>query len=204
MSKLTVVLGGSILAASLICDANEVFSCGYEDPASASTARGILNFVYPNAMFVATAVRRAQEEGVIARDNRPAAIHALLGYQGTLRQLGMLRERLSATSGGETVSGLSVVLIGHMLWTRYALTGSALSMTPHVDGPGPDEVVIVTDEPVVTALNRRQITPQRAREIGLIRIYGPAAATRDVAAWLDRTAEAAKHSQASNGSGVAQ
>ncbi len=59
-------------------------------------------------------------------------------------------------------------------------------MTPHVDGPANGDVVIVTDEFVVAALNEGQITPQAARKLGLMRIYGSPTAVQDVVSWLDR------------------
>jgi hypothetical protein len=61
-----------------------------------------------------------------------------------------------------------------------------LNMTSHVAGPSSGDVVIVTDEPVVAALNEGQVTPQAARELGLMRLYGSPATVQDMMAWLDR------------------
>jgi hypothetical protein len=188
-----------ILAAGLVGGSTAALPCGYEDPTSASTARGILNWVYPNALHVATAVWNAQREGILGRDEQPAAVKALLGYHKAVQRLRVFRDRLSAAVDGGAVPAYSMVLIGPMLWTRYELTGATPSMTPHVDGPASGDVVIVTDEPVVTALNEGRLTPQAPRELGLMRIYGSSAATQEVASWLDRVSHRTAASAAAVG-----
>jgi hypothetical protein len=175
-----------ILAAGLVGGSTVAWPCGYEDPSSASTARGILNFVYPDALHVATAIWNAQQQGVIGRDERPAAIKTLLGYHKAVQRLGVFRDSLSAAVDGGSMPAISIVFIEPMLWTRYELAGVTLNMTPHVDGPANGDVVIVTDEFVVAALNEGQITPQAARKLGLMRIYGSPTAVQDVVSWLDR------------------
>jgi hypothetical protein len=175
-----------ILAAGLVGGSTVAWPCGYEDPSSASSGRGILNFAYPDALHVSTAIWNAQQQSIIGRDERPAAIKALFGYHKAVERLGVFRDSLSAAADGGPAPAFSVVFIEPMLWTHYELTGVTLSMTPHVDGPANGDVVVVTDEPVVAALNEGQITPQAARQLDLMRIYGPPAAVQDMASWLDR------------------
>lgn len=43
-----------------------------------------------------------------------------------------------------------------------------------------------TDEPVIRALIDGQLTPQAARESGLIRLYGAPDLVRGMTSWLDR------------------
>jgi hypothetical protein len=131
-------------------------------------------------------VWRAQQEGIIARDERPAAIKALLGYQKAVQRLGVFRDRLSVALDGGTAPVVSMVLIETMLWVRYKPARTTLDMIPHADGPTNGDVVIVTDEQVVAALNEGRVTPQAARELGLLRLYGSSGAVEDVTAWLDR------------------
>lgn len=189
MSRTGRLFRASILAAGLVGGPTAAWPCGYEDPASAGNARGILNWVYPDALHVATAVWNAQQQGIIGRDEQPAAVRALLGYHKAVRMLGTFRDRLSAVVDGGAAPAFSMVLIGPMLWTHYELTGATLSMTPHVDGPANGDVVVVTDEPVVAALNEGRVTPQAARKLGLMRIYGSAGAVQDVTSWLDRASQ---------------
>ena len=183
------LVGASILAAGLVSGSTVALSCGYDDPASASIARGILNWVYPDALYVATAVWNAQQQGGLGRDREPAPIKALLGYHQALHRLGAFRDRLSAAVDGRAVPAFSIVLIGPMLWTHYELAGATLSMKPHVDGPASGDVVIVTEEPVIAALNEGRIAPQAARELGLIRFYGPPVAVQEMASTLDRMSQ---------------
>ena len=175
-----------IAATGLSATAAGAFACGFEDPTSISVTRGVLNLAYPNALHVISAVWRAQLDGLIARNELPAGAQPLLGYHHAVRRLGAFRDRLSAAIAGGEASPFSVVLIGPMLWTNYRPIGAALDMTPHAKGPLSGDVVIVTDLPVIAALAQGRVTAQQARELGLMRLYGSAAAVRDVISWLDR------------------
>ncbi|WP_156323328.1 hypothetical protein [Bosea sp. AAP35] len=175
MTTLALV-GGTTLASA----------CGFEDPKGADTARGAINWIYPDALHVTSAVWRAQLEGVIRRDERPEAVRALLGYRRTAADLVKLRDRLVVAMDGEAGPSLSILLIGPMLWTRFAPAQDGLSMAMHVDGAQASDIVIVTDEPVVTALASGQITPLAARQKGLLRLYGTIDGRIRTASWLDR------------------
>jgi hypothetical protein len=59
-------------------------------------------------------------------------------------------------------------------------------MTPHATGPRPDDVVVVTDAPVVRALLDGTLTPAEAQARGLVRLYGPTRPRAGVASLLDR------------------
>ncbi len=181
------LIGAVISAAGLIAGSTVALSCGFEDPNSVSFARGILNWTYPNALYVGTAVRSAQQQGTVARDDRPETLKKLLGYHVAVQRLGVFRDRLSATLDGGAAPAFTMVLFGPMLWTHYEAAGATLNMMPHVDGPSKGDVVIVTDEPVIVALNEGRITPQAARELGLMRYYGSPEAVQDVTLWLDRS-----------------
>lgn len=133
-----------------------------------------------------SAVWRAQLEGVIRRDERPEAARFLLGYRRAAADFAKLRDRLVLARDGEAVPSLSILLIGPMLWTRFAPAQDGLSMVTHVDGAQASDIVIVTDEPVVAALASGQITPLAARQKGLLRLYGTIDGRIRMANWLDR------------------
>jgi hypothetical protein len=171
----------------LIAESSVALPCGFEDPNSVSTARGFLNWMYPKALYVGTAVWSAQSQGTIARDERPEALKKLLGYHVAVERLGAFRDRLAASLDGGAVPAFSMVLFSPMLWTHYEVSGATLNMTPHVGGPSQGDVVIVTDEPVMVALIAGRVTPQTARELGLMRFYGSPEAVRDITNWLDRS-----------------
>lgn len=173
MNRAGRAIAALISAASLVAGATLAFSCGFEDPKSADSARGMLNWAYPDALHVTSAVWRAQLVGAIPRDDRPAAVKALIGYRRITTDLSAFRNRLAPDRGQPDLPAFSMVLIGPMLWTRFAPAGGALTMSVHASGPDDEDVVIVTDEPVVAALIEGRITPQAAQERGLIRFYGP-------------------------------
>jgi hypothetical protein len=181
-----------LLAVMLACSP-VARACGYHDPSSINL--GMLNWSYPDSLHVRTAVWMAQRDGALARADQPAerdpamaTIGAMLRLRETTLKLSAWRDRASATLDGRPVPSFSIVLIGTMLWARFEQAGGKLEVTPHADGPASDDVVIVTDEPVLSALLESRITPQAARERGLIRLYGAPRNIEDVASLLDRMA----------------
>lgn len=184
-------------AVALLSGTIAASACGFEDPKGADAARGALNWIYPEALHVTSAVWRAQLDGTITRDDRPTAARALIGYRKAAADLGALRDRLAATREGEAPPTVSILLIGPMLWTRFAPAQDGLGMVIHVERALESDIVIVTDEPVVAALVAGRITPLAARQQGLLRLYGPLEGRSRIAAWLDRlpapmTAKAAR------------
>jgi hypothetical protein len=175
-----------ISAASLAAGSTYAVACGFEDPKSANFARGSLNWAFPNALYVTSAIWRAQLEGAIPRNDLPSANKALLGYGEAVKQLGILRDGLSKVRDGQITPAFSLVLIGPMLWTHFEPTQTGLNMRPLADGPSNGDVVLVTDGPVIRALIDGQVTPQAALERGLIRFYGAPELVEDVTSWLDR------------------
>jgi hypothetical protein len=178
-----------VAAAGLAVASTAAMSCGFEDPSSVSSVRGMLNFIYPKSLYVVSAVWRAQAENIISRDDRPAAVKALLGYQQAVAKLGFLRDRLAAVSDDRRKPAFAIMLIGPVLWTRFEPNDDGLKMTPHAGGPAPGDVVVVTDEPVIAALVEGRLTAAAAGELGLLRYYGAAEAVSAVQAWLDRSTQ---------------
>ena len=123
-------MGTLLAAASLVGGSTAASPCGYDDPTSASIARGILNWAYPDALHVPAAVWNAQQQGTLGRDDQSAAVKALLGYHKAVQRLGAFRDRLSAVVDAGAAPTFSMVLIGPMLWTRYEMAGATLGMTP--------------------------------------------------------------------------
>jgi hypothetical protein len=184
---------GAVLLMAALAGAPAVMACGYHDPSSVNL--GLLNLAYPDALYVRTAVWTAQLDGAIPRTEQPAAdnpetekIRAMLRMRATVVRLGALRDRIGSVLGERPVPAFSVVLIGPMLWTRFDQAGAALLMDAHADGPASEDVVIVTDEPVLAALLDGRITPRAARAKGLVRYYGGEARVEDIAALLDDVA----------------
>lgn len=178
-----------VLLATALLFGPSAWACGYHDPASIN--RGILNWIYPNALYVTSAVWRAQLDGQLSRDDRPLATKKLLGYGSAVKQLSRLRDGLWRVRDGNGDPAIALLMIEPMLWTRFEPAHTGLDMKPDAGGPASNDVVIITDEPVVKALVDGRVTPRAARELGLIRIYGVASAVQNVTAWLDRLSQPA-------------
>ena len=148
-------------------------ACGYHQPVDVE--RGILNLVYPDALYVTTAVWQAEQAGHLG-GARPAGLAAAqdpFAFHGEARRLERLGERL-AQAAPQELSGFSLVLIESMLWTRYTLAyGRALSAV-HSDGRGEGDTVVVTHGLVVRALVEGRMDGERALQLGLLRLYGEA------------------------------
>jgi hypothetical protein len=168
-------------------------ACGYHDPASASV--GLLNWAYPDSLHVRTAVWMAQRDGVLARPEPLAAadpgsassrFEQMLRYRDTEDRLDRLRDGLERSRQGRPLPAFSLVLIGPMLWTRLERADGTLQRQPHASGPSRGDVVIVTDGPVVAALVEGRLTPNEARERGMMRLYGDSEPVGQVWAVFDR------------------
>lgn len=157
-------------AIALLFSAAPALACGFEDPSNVAFQRGILNFAFPKALWVQTAVWQAQEAGLLERDQSLAGNRALLGFRRASDALSDVARQLDARN--EKVPPFALVMIGPVLWTRFAEGEQGLSATPHVNGPSSGDVVLVSDEPVILALAKGRIGGGTALEHGLIRIYG--------------------------------
>jgi hypothetical protein len=161
-------------------------ACGFEDPTGAEAQRGALNWAFPDSLHVTSAVWRAQLEGSIARDDRPAAVRALSGFGKAVADLTTFRNWLDAARAQQPSPGLSILLIGPMLWSRIVPTADGLSIVTHLAGAERTDVVIVTDAPVVAAIVSGRISAQTALQKGLLRLYGPVDGQVSAADWLGR------------------
>lgn len=188
----TVGLVAAMLAGALL--AEPAWACALEGD-DAMLQRSALNFAYPGALGVAHAVSLARRNGQLDRWrglDEPASDgeRRAQGWRIWL-SLAQLRARLAPASNANTPA-LSIVLIEPMMWNRLAFepaTGkhrSGLALDVHSSGPVPDDVVAVTDEPVIERLNSGRLTAGEALELGLVRLYGRPSQVDAVRAWLAR------------------
>lgn len=180
--RLRVISLAAFLAAAIAPPS--AFSCGYENPSD--LALGLMNWVFPKALHVRTAVWQAEQSGILPpRSAKPAKDMFGGGFRRAAASLNGLGERLSATSpanGGR--ASFSVVLIPAVLWTTYSPAAGGYSVQVHADGPANGDVVIVTDEKVVRALADGSLTAAAAESNGLVRYYGAAGSQDQVRAAL--------------------
>ncbi len=140
-----------LILALIAAAAPAATACGFHD--DVMLQRGLLNWVYPEALHVRTAVWGAQLTGRIERDEYPYLMANLL--------LAKLRPHLPTNA--------SLVLITPMLWTRYDPEGVRV----HAEGPAPGDPVVVTEVAVVKAILEERLTMVDAQAGGLLRIYPP-------------------------------
>lgn len=174
----------------------EAQACGFHDPASAGVE--MLNWVYPDALHVRTAVWTAQASGLLPRrEPLPAADpqSTTFRFEQSIRlrdaqaRLGELRDRVDSGLAGQPMPAFAMLMIGPMLWTRFDSTSGSVNMVLHATGPVGDDVVIVTDEAVVAALTEGRITAREARAQGLVKAYGTRESVERLSALLDRSFE---------------
>ncbi|ACP21961.1 hypothetical protein NGR_b04990 (plasmid) [Sinorhizobium fredii NGR234] len=160
------------LAATLSPSASS--ACGYHD--DVTMARGLLNWVYPDALHVLGSISAAIAAHRLPPPAPAARAPDLFGakYGKTVRSLERLGRGLGATSGGMRGPPVAVVLIEPMLWARFEPGGAGRTRV-HVTGPEPDDLVLVSGESVIGEIASGRLTIGKAHEIGLIRLYGSAA-----------------------------
>jgi hypothetical protein len=158
------------IGAALLCALGvpAALGCGYHD--GKEIDRGMLNFLYPGALSVQTRTWMAEREGLVAAN--------ALGYLGAVTALRQWKAHIEAAGRQRELPSMAVVFVGPMLWSRYEVSGEAISLVPHVDGPAGGDVVVITDAAVLAALAAERLTLREAREMGVISFYGEAAAVR--------------------------
>jgi hypothetical protein len=181
-------------AAVALAASFEAQACGYHDPASVSV--GVLNWAYPDALHVRTAVWMAQDSGLLPRREPLPHVDPLsatfrfeqsIRLRGAQDKLGEMGKRVDAALTGQSMPAFAVLLIGPMLWTRFESTAGSVNMVSHASGPVGDDIVIVTDEAVVAALAEGRITAREARAQGLVKTYGNRERVEHLSALLDRS-----------------
>ncbi|WP_419695418.1 hypothetical protein ACN2CC_02115 [Mesorhizobium muleiense] len=148
-------------------------ACGYENPSD--LALGMLNWVFPKALYVRTAVWQAEQTGILPpRPAQPAKDIFGNAFRRAAMSMTGLGERMSAAAPDAKGPSFSVVLIPAVMWTTYTPAAGGYSVRAHADGPAKGDVVIVTDEKVVRALVGGLLDAAAAENHGLVRFYGPA------------------------------
>jgi hypothetical protein len=157
-------------ALALAAMATLAFACGFEDPSGASARRVMLNQVYPNSLYALGAVDTALRAGVI-RIEHLATPTDPLAFQRTAGNLRRFARRLS--DGAPSVPpAFSLVLLGPVLWTRFAPGADGIVADIHAAEPLAGRVVVATDVPVIAALVSGDISGAEADAAELVRFYG--------------------------------
>jgi hypothetical protein len=145
-----------------------------------------MNWVYPNSLYVQTAVWQAEDAGILpSRAAEPTK--DLFAYQHIAQAMRAFGERITKVNSptGEMPT-FSIVLIDTLLWTRFVRGADGYAAEVHADGPAPNDVVVVTAGKVMLSLREGTLTPRVAYDRGLIRLYGEPTAVATVKKHFDR------------------
>ena len=162
--------------------------CGLEgDPVVVEKVA--VSYVYPDSLNVMAAVSSARLAGRLDRTITIGAQTPGQRLMTSLRISAALRQLQSRLANVPPVAApsLAIVLLEPMMWSRIAATDGAPKLTIHVAGPETDDVVAVTEEVVLVAINEGKITAGEALLLGLLRLYGRDSDVAAMQAWLQAT-----------------
>jgi hypothetical protein len=162
----------------------EAAACGYHD--DVSLARGVLNWVYPDALHVVGAISMAIAERRLPAQAPGRGGLGLLGYHGTVRTLDQHAQQLRISSGEMLPPTFSLLLIEPMLWTRFVSDGGDLRTQVHVSGPQAGDLVVISGEVAIRAVANNGLTIREAYRSGLLRLYGTDEQVRSFLALYDQ------------------
>jgi hypothetical protein len=170
--RVTSLLASFPIAAAVALSPSVALGCGYDD--DVSVARGLLNWVYPDALYVVGAMSAAVAERRLPLPTFDAAKPDLFGsgYRKTVQSLEQFGTALGGASREAPPMSFSLVLVEPMLWTRFEVAQHALHMQVHVTGPAPGDLVLVSGEAVVGEIANGRLTVDQALTLGFIRLYG--------------------------------
>lgn len=174
------------LATTLL--AGHASGCGLEGD-SMTLEKVAVSYAYPDSLNVMAAVSSARLSGKLDRTITIGLQTAEQLERTSLRiraALWQLRGRLASAPPGAMPS-LAIVLLEPMMWSRIATAEGAPKLMLHVDGPATGDVVTVTEEVVLVAINEGKLTAGEALEQGLVRLYGSDGDVASARAWLQAT-----------------
>jgi hypothetical protein len=157
-----------VLGIIMLWPPSGALACGYHG--DISLARGLLNWVYPDALHVVGAISAAVAE---RRLPAPATMgRGLLGYHGIVRSLERHGQQLDTFSSETTPPTVSLVLIESMLWTRFFSESGGLRMHAHVSGPQVGDLVMISGEDIIREIANNRLSVGEAYRYKLLRLYG--------------------------------
>jgi hypothetical protein len=132
-----------------------------------------LDSMYPGSLSVAVALRSAADNGLIDAAALEAPSKGTALYADTVRRLQEFRKALAASpAAAELPSSFSLGYVESHLWARYSQSDGEVRVDVHTDGPAEGEAVVLTGEPVLTAVLAGRLSVDRALAEGMILIDG--------------------------------
>lgn len=164
------------------------WACGLHG-SDASLQRGVIYAAYPESLHVGTKVWMAQLAGTLERDdvNRPdmgTEARRQFEYLRATLLLRQLQGQLASVPASGPRPSIAVLLVGPMMWSRYISQEDGVALNIHVDGAADDDLVLVTEAPVIKALAEKRLTVRKAIQLGVLRFYGAPAVSAAALRWL--------------------
>jgi hypothetical protein len=119
------------------------------------------------------ALRSAADSGVINAAALEAPSNGAASYSDTVSRLQALRKALAASpAAAELPVSFSLGYVESDLWSRYSQSDGKVRIDIHTNGPARGEAVVLTGEPVLTAVLAGSLSVDRALADGMILIDG--------------------------------
>lgn len=178
----------AVTAALLAMLARDAAGCGYHGALGDN-----FTALHPRSIEVAVALREAADAGKIDSEILAPKNMNLFGYHRAVRRLQQLGDALTASlQSGTATSAFTLLLVEAALWTRYVPEGPQVRTSVHADGPQDNDVVVVTGEAALAAIEAGTLSADEAFRDGLIVVSGAqgrvAAVTSALAAAIARFA----------------
>jgi hypothetical protein len=167
-------LYGAMTLAALLLLASGVAA----PPANACGFDGIMgdgfSAEHPKSIAVAFAISDAVTAGIIDKAAIAPIVPSSSGYWRAVGRISSFQRLLSVVSGGggQPSSSISLLFIDSKLWARLSPGPHGYQLQVHTPGPSPEDVVIITSEPILAAVLDGTMPAQKALDLGLIAIDG--------------------------------
>ena len=144
------------------------FACAFH-----ATPEVHLEGMYPGSLTVAVALRNAADNGVIDAAALEAPGNGTALYDDTVKRLQAFRNTLAASpAAAELPPSFSLGYVESHLWARFSRSDGKVSVDIHTEGPVEGEAVVITGEPVLTAVLAGRLSLDRAMADGMMLVDG--------------------------------
>lgn len=153
-------------------------ACGYHDPTM--LAVGALNWRYPESLHVTGAIWEAQKAGalpmpdkerIVARGKTRELLETV-AYQKTRRAIRALDAAVQKLNADQKLTPFSLVLVETALWSNFRNGSAYQPVAVDVVGPGEGDLVVVSGEVAILAIQSGNLSLSTAVETGLVKLYG--------------------------------
>jgi hypothetical protein len=144
-------------------------ACAF-DSGSAGLFDGNFVAVDPQASVVYFAIVDALEQGLLDRAAFQPIAPGSSGYWRAVSRLNGLHRLLSAASGSQPATAISLMFIESNLWARFEPGPQGLGMSVHTPGAHDGDVVVFTSEAGLAAVLDGRLPVKAALDRGLIAV----------------------------------